>query len=75
MCMYIYLYLYSIYTPTPNPEPESPIPEARPDPEDSALLTRSRTQRPGSFRTIVRVMIPGSAATRRISPGSFTIRG
>jgi len=24
--------------------------------KDSALLTRSRTQRPGSFRTIVRVM-------------------
>jgi len=43
--------------------------------KDLALLTRSRTQRPGSFRTIVRVVISGQRCCQRILPGSFTTRG
>jgi len=49
--------------------------------KDSALLTRSRTQRPGSFRTIVRVVtlragcdpelfLPGGCGPAE-SPGSY----
>jgi len=50
--------------------------------KDSALLTRSRTQRPGSFRTIVRLMtlragcdpessLPGGCGPAKL-PGSYS---